>query len=241
MKRSIFIGFDPREADAFTVCERSIRRHLSIPAPIRAINLDDMRARGLYWRPTQYAVNERGPVMQDVISCAPMSTAFAISRFLTPVLAETGWALFMDCDMLVRADLAELFALADDRYAVMVVKHDYRPAQAAKMDNQPQTAYPRKNWSSVMLMRADHPAMKALTVDMINTLPGRDLHSFSWLDDALIGELPREWNHLVGVNEPNPDAKIVHHTLGVPSMKGYEAAEFAAEWWAEMNGVRACA
>lgn len=133
--------------------------------------------------------------------------------------------------MLVRADIMELFALADPHYAVQVVKHDHRPTELRKMDGQVQTAYPCKNWSSVMLWNVEHPANRRLTLDFINSAPGRMLHSFCWLDEEEIGELPAEWNHLVGVNPPNPDAKIAHFTLGTPDMLGYEESEFADEWF----------
>lgn len=101
------------------------------------------------------------------------------------------------------------------------------------MDGQSQTAYPRKNWSSLMLVNCDHPANEALTLDTINELPGRDLHAFCWLTDDLIGELPAEWNHLVGVQPDNQDAKVLHYTLGIPSMPGYARCPRANDWWAE--------
>ena len=43
-----------------------------------------------------------------------------------------GWSIFMDCDMLVLGDIAKLFALCDDRYAAMVVKHDHVPRESVK-------------------------------------------------------------------------------------------------------------
>lgn len=226
MDRSIWIGFDPRERDAFHVCLASISAHLSEPVEIFAVALDLLQKRGLYQRPTE----RRGDQLWDVISDAPMSTEFAISRFFVPRIAERGWALFMDCDMLVRCDLAELFAQADPRYAVQVVKHDQRPIETVKMDGQQQTAYDRKNWSSVMLFHVEHPANRQLTDAKLNAWSGRALHQFKWLEDSEIGELDPAWNHLVGVQPPSPDAKIAHFTLGVPSMPGYENCEFAQEW-----------
>ena len=90
MNRSIFIGFDSRECDAFTVCQRSIRRHLTIPARISAISLPDVEARGLYWRKMAQSVTPTGDrLLWDEISDAPCSTEFAISRFLVPALAKS--------------------------------------------------------------------------------------------------------------------------------------------------------
>lgn len=230
MTPRIFIGFDPRERDAFAVADSSLLRHATFPIDIDALVLPDLQERGLYTRP----IVQRDGRLFDPISDAPMSTEFALSRFLVPTIAgTTGWALFMDCDMLARADIGSLFALADPRYAVQVVKHAAETAYsgpAVKMDGQVQTIYRRKNWSSVMLFNLAHPGLARLTVELVNAAPGRDLHGFNWLADDLIGELPPTWNHLVGVDPHDPLASLVHFTLGVPSMPGYENSEFADEW-----------
>lgn len=233
MRRSIWIGHDPREQDAFNVAVASIRARLSEPIEIFAVALPVLISRGLYQRPT----SRRDGKLWDHISDAPMSTEFAISRFFVPELARLSFpepadlALFMDCDMLARADLNELFALADPDKAVQVVQHDYQPHETIKMDGQVQTSYPRKNWSSVILWNLRHPANRMLTMGKLNSWAGRALHGFQWLQDQFIGALPAEWNHLVGVDAPNPDAKLAHFTLGVPSMEGYAASEHAHEWF----------
>jgi hypothetical protein len=131
---------------------------------------------------------------------------------------------------MLRAPIEDLFALADDRYALMCVQHEPQIGPTRKMDGQAQLAYRCKNWSSVMLINCAHPANGRLDLDLINAAPGRDLHAFCWLAGDLIGELPGEWNHLVGVDEPRPDAKLVHFTLGCPDMRGYEACEHGDEW-----------
>lgn len=232
MKKSIWIGYDPRESDAYRVARISILMQASESIPIAPVELTKLHHGGLYFREHEYRVNPKTNQRQlwDIVSDAPMSTEFAISRFLTPHLAHSGWALFMDCDFMAQGDIADLFALADPRYAVMVVKHDQQPAESYKMDGQIQTAYPRKNWSSLMLFNCDHPANRRLSVSMINVARGRDLHQFCWLDDELIGELPGCWNHLVGVNPPNPAARLIHFTLGIPSMEGYAGCEYSQEW-----------
>jgi hypothetical protein len=231
VKQSIYIGFDPRETDAFAVARHSIHRHAVLPYPVRGVVLTDLRTGQLYNRPTSH----RDGRLWDDISEAPMATEFACSRFLVPTLAKSGWALFMDCDMLVRRDLKYLFDLARDKYAVMVVKHHHEPPEGTKMDGQMQTRYARKNWSSVMLFNCDHPSNQKLTVELINTVPGRDLHRFCWLDDHEIGELPPEWNYLVGHTNEVPNPSIVHFTEGTPGMAGYEDCEFADEWRSELN------
>lgn len=228
----IYIGYDPRETNAFAVARHSAKKHTPL-AQVRGILMSDMRKSGQYTRETI----EKDGHLFDVISDAPMSTEFAITRFLVPRLGKRDgvkWCLFMDCDMLVRSDLNELLDLADDRYAIMCVKHNMEQGKQIKMDGCVQTAYSRKNWSSVMLFNCEHPAHDKLTLDMVNGVPGRDLHAFSWLTDDEIGELGCEWNHLVGVNPPNPYGKIIHYTLGIPSMPGYENCEYADEWRDEL-------
>lgn len=232
---SIYIGFDPREAAAFAVCRHSIETRTTLPIPTYGIVLEDVRKQGLYDRPTEI----RDGRLWDVISEAPMSTEFAISRFLTPTLARQwdgtgGWALFMDCDMLVRTNITRLFDLADPQYAVMCVKHHHEPPEGEKMDGQVQTRYAKKNWSSCVLWNVEHPANEALTVQMINELPGRDLHAFKWLDDSLIGSLDLKWNWLAGYSDAGVDPAIVHFTDGLPTMPGYENAPYADEWRREL-------
>lgn len=168
-----------------------------------------------------------------------MATEFAISRFLAPAIARqasgSGWALFMDCDVLVRANLNALQAMLDDDKAVMCVKHDHRPMFNVKMDAQEQAAYPRKNWSSVMAINCDHASNQALTADLVNTLPGRELHRFCWLDDGDIGALPPEWNYLVGHTEGVDDPKLVHWTDGGPWFDGFRTVPYADEWFTHLG------
>lgn len=225
MKQVIYIGYEPRETNAYLVAVSSIRQYW-YDAPICPISLDQLRKGGLYQREIQHHNGQ----MFDIISRAPMSTEFAISRFFTPILAETGWAIFMDCDMLIRTNLRELFDLAEPSKAVMCVKHEHDPENLFKMDAQIQLRYQRKNWSSVMLWNCDHPANKGLTIELLNSLPGRDLHALCWLKDEEIGELGMEWNWLADSSPVIPDPKIVHFTNGIPSMPGFEECSFSAEW-----------
>lgn len=246
---SIWLGWDTREAAAFAVARESFRRNYDLPAgvitPVKAIVADQMRQIGLYHRPVEI-IDGR---FYDLISEAPMSTEFAITRFLTPYLAKgmhsSGWALFADSDVLCRSSLFRLYDLLDDSKALMCVQHKHAVAAGSvKMDGQAQLAeidprasgrYSRKNWSSVMAFNLDHPANQRLTVGMVNELPGRDLHRFCWLDDDEIGELPARWNYLVGHTklDVGDEPALVHFTDGYPMMPGYENVEFADEWRAQ--------
>ena len=226
---NVYVGFDRREQEAYDVAVYSLRRHASRPVHVTPLILERLQACGLSDRP--YRIHRNS--LWDVLSDAPCSTEFSNTRFLTPLLAQTGWALFIDCDELFLGDVARLFAFADQKYAVMCVKHAPVETGAQKMDGCVQTAYHRKFWSSVMLFNCDHPANRRLTLGMLNRLPGRELHGFCWLEDQEIGELPPTWNWLVGV-QPKPEGvQLAHYTLGLPFMPGYERAEHSDLWWAE--------
>lgn len=216
----VYIGYDPNETVAYHVLAHSILRRSSIPVSIAPLMRSQLG--GLYTRP-------RGPTE---------STEFSLTRFLVPALSEyRGWSMFIDCDMLCRADVAELAALAkaNEDKAVLVCQHDYVPKTARKFLDQVQTKYPRKNWSSVMLF--NNARCKALTPDYVNTASGLDLHRFAWLKDAEIGAIPLEWNWLVGEYPHNAAAKIVHYTLGGPYFDEYRDCDYAAEWFEEQRRV----
>jgi hypothetical protein len=237
MPLTCFIGFDPREAAAFAVARSSLKRHAIAPIKVRGLILSDLIEKGLYTRPME----RKDGRLIDVLSIradydGSISTEHANARFLVPFLVDSGWALFCDADVLFRANIDMLAKSLDPAKAAYCVKHKHEPKPGLKMDGQVQTSYARKNWTSVMIWNVGHKAHEALMQDdLANTLPGRDLHRLCWLDDDEIGELDPAWNHLVGVNTPNPNAKVAHFTLGDPSMKGYSDCEFADEWRDELN------
>lgn len=224
-KGMIFIGYDGREKEAYRVAEKSLKA-VSPWAKPQPLDADRLAAYGLLRRPTDL----RGGIY-DLPSNAPASTAFHVSRFLVPHLCQSGWALFTDCDVVFLSDVAELFAMANPKYAVMVVKHE-QVGGGLKMDGQVQLAYSRKNWSSVMLVNCDHPANQRLSLQDVNERPGRWLHAFGWLHDSEIGELPCEFNWLVGVNPPCVAPKIAHFTLGGPWFPNWKPAEHDGIWTA---------
>ena len=140
-------------------------------------------------------------------------TPFTFSRFMVPYLCNyEGWALFLDIDMLVLSDISELFKCADDKYSVMVSKNEHK-----------------FEWASAILFNCSK--CKELTPDYVQTAKG--LHSISWLKDEQIGDLPREWNHLVGYDKKRPDAKLAHYTQGIPAFPETETSEYANEWMEE--------
>ncbi len=227
----IYIGWDPHEMMAWNIAQTSMQQHAPQYLDIRRLAMEELSAKNLYTRPT-IVVDGR---LHDVVSDAPMSTGHAIARFFVPMLeGYTGWAAFVDGDILVRRDINELFDLRDDRYAVMCVQHPSEwssaSSPAVKKDGAPQTYYARKNWSSVMLFNCGHAANTSLNLHALNTQAGRDLQRFCWLADHEIGALPPTWNHLVGISPLDPDPAIAHFTLGTPQLPHAVPSPFDSEW-----------
>jgi len=218
----VFVGYDTREDIAFQVCRASMLRQTERPLHIEPIVQEKLRSQGLYWR-------DRDPLA---------STEFTYTRFLTPYLAGyQGWALFCDCDFLWLNDVAQLFENADPSKAVLCVHHDHRPAEGTKMDGAVQTSYPRKNWSSLMLLNCGHPATRRLTPEVVNTESGAYLHRLQWTDDSEIGEIASSWNWLEG-SMPKPDTgtpDAVHYTRGGPWFENWQDVEYADLWIAERD------
>ena len=180
------IGYDHRQPVSFHVLTHSLLKRSSRPLAITPLVMGQLGLRRVGLTP------------------------FTFSQFLVPELMKyEGWAVFMDIDMMARADVAELMALADDRYAVMVSKNELR-----------------FEWTSLMLMNCRK--CSALSFDYVEDTDG--LHKMTWVADDEIGELPAEWNHLVGYDAPDPGAKLVHFTQGIPAFPETADCEFAEEW-----------
>jgi hypothetical protein len=213
---TVYIGWDPKEPAASAVLAHSILRRAE--KPVYLMPLTRKAVSHVYTRP-------RGPLE---------STDFSMTRFLVPYLnGYQGHALFLDCDMLCLTDVwhVMLYALADPGQAVYVAQHDYTPREGTKFLGQPQTAYPRKNWSSAMLF--DCARCTALTPEYVNTATGLELHRLLWADER-IGSLPLAWNWLVGEYPVNADAKILHWTQGGPWFPDYAYADYAGLWFDEL-------
>ena len=218
----VFVGYDPREDIAYQVCKHSIARR-NKEVLVRPLVQKELREAGWYTRPI------------DPLS----STEFTFTRFLIPELCDyKGWALFMDCDMILLTDIQELFDQADEKYAVMCVHHDYTPREGFKMDGQKQSIYPRKNWSSDMLFNCGHPSNKQINSSVVNNteITGKYLHRFSWLQDSEIGQLSHEWNWLTDWYKEPEDGKpkLLHYTEGGPWFENYRDCDYHKEWKIEL-------
>ena len=206
------VGFDQREAISYHTFCQSVLEKASIP--VRFVPLAENTLR--FYQERHENISNR----------------FVFSRFLTPYLNDyEGMAVFADGDMVCQADIAELAAMFDPGKAVQLVQHDYQTKAVKKYLNNINVNYPRKNWSSLVIFNCQHPSNRVLTPAYIEEHEGSHLHRFAWLKDDEIGELPLEWNWLATEYDENPNAKIVHYTLGTPCFRDYKSAPMAEQWW----------
>jgi lipopolysaccharide biosynthesis glycosyltransferase len=203
----IFVGYDPSQDIAFKVLRYSLLKHATEPIDVRAVDANDL---------TEFK-RETDPLA---------STPFTYTRFLVPWLCDyEGTALFMDSDMLALGDVSELFHLPMDGLALRVRQHDYNPNETVKMGGKVQTQYPRKNWSSLMLMNCSE--LTAWSKEAVETQTGAWLHRFEAVPDEKVGDISVEWNVLDHMNGPT---KLLHYTSGGPWLAGCEDADHADLW-----------
>jgi hypothetical protein len=222
----VFIGYDSVETIAWHVMAHSILSRSSVPLALIPLKISNLK--GIYTRPRD----------------DKQSNEFSYTRFLVPFLSGyQGYALFFDCDMMVRVDINQIFneVLKDPGKAVYVVKHNYEPKDEIKYLNTVQYKYPRKNWSSVVLWNCGHKANLNVTPEYVNNATGLEMHRFNWLKDEEIGDLNIRWNWLVGdYKNPPKDVKNVHWTVGGPYFSEYKSVDFSDEWFAEREKVMYC-
>ena len=218
----VFVGYDPREAIAYHTCVNSIIRNSSQPVAIVPVALNLFR---------DYSETHTDG-----------SNHFIYTRFLVPYLMEyQGWAIFIDGDMIVRGDIAELWNLRDYTKDALVVKHNYKTRRNEKYLGNANEDYPRKNWSSVILWNCNALRNRELTPEFVQKATGAELHRFSWIADERLGELPAEWNWLDVEYEYNPLAKLVHYTLGTPCFHEFaDQGDFSDEWHKERIFTEYC-
>ena len=211
----IFIGYDEAEPVAFHACSESIIRNSSLPVAITP----------LY----QKHLELKTPSGKENY---PPSNGFIYTRFLVPELCSyNGLALFLDGDMIVTGDIADLFLINDRIKAVSVVKHPYYlPKHSIKYLGAVNEAYPRKNWSSVMMFDCSNYRNRILTRQFIESQTGSYLHRLEWLKDEEIGTISPDWNHLVGEDDQPEPANLYHYTNGLPCWDDWRKLGHADEY-----------
>jgi lipopolysaccharide biosynthesis glycosyltransferase len=223
-KIKIFMGFDrPSRIPAYVLAD-SIIENSSIP--VEFVFLHKGTLRNFFDRP-------RGEYD---------STEFSISRFLVPYLSNyEGWSLFIDNDMIVENDVAELLSLMTGDCTVRCTKHNQIVDSDVKFLGEKQTSYNMKNWTSVMMF--NNAKCRALTPEYVNNAPGLDLHQFKWLKDIEkeVGGIPLEWNYLADVNSIGQELvdkpSLIHYTEGGPFFKATPDCEYAENWIKVYNRI----
>jgi lipopolysaccharide biosynthesis glycosyltransferase len=203
----IVVGFDQREAVAYHTFCQSVIDNCSEPVRFTPLVAHNVERKG-------------------------GSNDFIYSRFLVPsLMGYRNWAIFADGDMVCREDIARLWEMRDDRYAVQVVQHDYQTKHPRKYLGNKNDNYPRKNWSSLILWNCAHIANRCLDKQTIDSVEGSFLHRFGWLNESEIGELPLTWNWLAMEYPGNDNAQIVHYTIGTPCFATYQNCDMSQYWW----------
>jgi hypothetical protein len=208
----VFIGHDSRYPDATKACYNSIKAYNK---NIKVIPLYKHKLinKGVYGR-------------KDIQG---ESTEFSFTRFYVPLMsAYKGVSMFCDNDFIFRDDVAKIFKQLNDRDLVACVKHKYYESKSTKMDGIVNKAYPRKNWSSLMVFN-NEKLKDILTKEYLDNASAADLHQLAWAENK-ISEIDKIWNHLVGEQDGSSNAKGIHFTNGGPWFKEYKDCEFANEW-----------
>lgn len=191
----VFIGYDPRQPLAYSVAAYSAVVNSSVPVSVTPL------------------IQRQLPVKRKGL------TEFTFSRYAVPWLCGyEGHALFMDGDVLVRGDLAEL--PWEHSAGVAFVPHETSALNGQNL------AFER---ASVLLFDCAH--CRDLTPEYIET--GKP-QGFGWTRGNHY-PLGGEWNHLVGYDPPRKDAKIVHFTQGIPCFPETQHDEYADEWRAALQ------
>ena len=207
----IVVGFDEREAIAYHTFTQSVIQKTSLPTRFLPLNIKSL---------SSYTETHKDG-----------SNDFIYSRFLVPYLMNfKGWAIYADGDMVCLEDIKKLWDLRNDKYAVQLVKHDYKTKIKKKYFGNKNEDYPRKNWSSLILWNCNHPSHKVLTPEFIKKQTGAFLHRFSWIGNTEIGEINKEWNWLALEYEEKKDINLIHYTIGTPCFKEYENTSLSSYW-----------
>ena len=206
----IFIGHDSKYPVATKVCRKSMELH-NDNLNITYVDKEHLKRINFYGR-------------EDLPG---ESTEFSFTRFYVPMLCNyNGVAMFCDNDFLWKCDPLEIEKYLGDN-DIAVVKHEDYDALGIKMNGKENKSYPRKNWSSLIIFNCSK--LKHLNKEYLDNASASDLHELRWADN--IGEIPRSYNHLVGIYKPHNKIKALHYTNGGPWFDEYKNGEKSLDWW----------
>lgn len=205
----VFVGLDESQIVAARVLEHSIRKHAS--RPVRVIPMLDVPT------PEPKDPENRG------------RTGFSFSRFHIPKLAGyRGRALYVDADMQVFTDLAELWDIPFGDRKVLVTRQDEAPPQWKDAD-----WFKPGRQMSVMLLDCSR-----LDWDVDEIIGGLDAGRYGYRDlmfdmcivdaDEIGDDIPPRWNHLEHY-EPGVTS-LLHYTV-VPTQPWKNAENPLTDLW----------
>jgi len=205
----VFIGTQDDQVVAHRVLEYSIRKGASIPVEVVAMH-------GL-----------KTPMPVDPANRP--ATEFSFCRFMIPALAGyEGRAVYLDADMLVFGDVAEL---ADLPFGGAKVLCTYQAEPPAAWAGNP--AFHPGRHTAVMVLDCDR-----LTWDVEEVVRGLDEGAYTYQDlmsrlsllapDEIADTLPPEWNHL---ERYDPDTTRLLHFTVAPTQPWKNDDNPLAEIW----------
>jgi hypothetical protein len=188
----IFIGVDESQLLAAAVLEDSIRRHAS--GPVEVVPMTEVEA----------------PMPKDKRNRP--RTAFSFSRFAIPKLCGyEGRALYVDADMQVFDDVAELWKIPFDGAKVLCTNQPEPPEKWRGSGH-----FHAGRQMSVMMLDCS-----SLDWDLVQIVRGLDEHRYTYEQlmfdmcllppEQVVDGLPQEWNHLEHFHEGL--TKLLHYTV----------------------------
>jgi hypothetical protein len=188
----VFVGVDETQMIAARVLEHSLQRHAT--RPLRVDFLDAPLTR----LPRSRENRPRTP--------------FSFNRFRIPeLMAHEGLALYLDSDMLVFADVGEVFDLPVDGHALLCTRQDEPPEKWRDLPE----FHPGRQFSVMLL---DCARARWRLDDILDALDAGRLtyealmFDLAVVDPQAIGEgIPVTWNHLERYEEGS--TKLLHYTV----------------------------
>lgn len=187
----VFVGYDSRQPIAYHILCASIHKYAKKPVaiiPLLKSQLPELKKKGL--------------------------TDFTYTRYLVPMLSGyEGYSVFMDSDMILRADINSVLEDINPTASVSLV-----PFMGNFQFERPS------------FMVFNNEKCKNLTVEWLDDDNNAPQNIESWADK--IHYLSRDWNYLVGYeSEPRDTVKVVHFTQGVPGYKECRKSFYSDEWF----------
>lgn len=181
----LFVGCAPNgeDAESMMVLEYSLKKNCSMPVDIEWMMMShDPESHWYAWNTEIW------------------STPFSGYRWGVPSFCNyEGQAIYMDSDMIILHDLAELWNEPFHQNKVIQMKGGWRTCVSKFNNEKIKELIDSGNW---------------LSYERIKMLPNSHHRLFSMLQSNphLVQNFDRQWNNFDGENDPIKDIKILHYT-----------------------------